>query len=187
MPLCATSSDHAGPAASRGHDTPKQDQLRLSGIGSGLGRGELSALVCAAPKVSNLYLGDCDWLDDLGPLAGLKLEDLRIYGSSAVNDLGPLSGQANLSFLDVSQTGVGDLTPLETISKLEHLRLKGCDAVTDLRPLAALPKLKELLIEGIAAGTDLSPLEQNRRVTVHIAAGQDVRGGEKLGRRLKIS
>ena len=158
----------------------------LSLADSGLGR-ELDALACAAPNVINLYLESCDWLDDLAPLARLELQDLRIRGSSAVSDLRPLSGQADLSFLDVSLTRVGDLTPLEGLTKLKILRLTGCDAVADLRPMAALPNLEELRIEGIGAGTDLAPLALNRRVTVHITAGQDVRGGEALGHRLNIS
>jgi hypothetical protein len=158
----------------------------LSLAGSGLGRGELDALVSAAPNVINLYLDDCHWLDDLDPLAGLELCDLRINGSSAVSDLRPLSGQVNLSFLDVSHTCIGDLTPLERLTKLRVLRLNGCDAVADLRPVAALPNLQELRIEGIADGTDLAPLALNRRVNVYIAPGQDVSGGGALGRRLRI-
>jgi hypothetical protein len=155
--------------------------------GSRLGRGGLDLLVVAAPNVIYLYLDNCDWLDDLAPLTGLKLEDLRIYKSSSVSDLRPLSGQADLWLLDVSQTQVRDLTPLGGLTKLEILRLRGCNAVSDLRPLAGLPRLKELLIQGIAPGTDLSPLAQNQRVTVEIAAGQHVRGAEKLGRRLIIN
>lgn len=74
-----------------------------------------------------------------------------------------------------------------TSAAISSASVTGCTAVTDLRPLAALPGLQHLRIEGIAPGTDLLPLVRNRRVTVSIAAGQDVRGGEALGRRLKIS
>jgi hypothetical protein len=159
----------------------------LSLAGSRLGRGELDPLVSAAPNAINLYLENCDWLDDLAPLASLELQDLRIRGSSVVSDLRPLSGQTDLWLLDVSLTSVSDLTPLKRLTKLEILRLTGCDAVADLRPVAALPNLEELRIENIAAGTDLAPLALNQRVTVYITAGQDVRGGEALGHRLKIS
>ena len=167
---------------------PPLKAVRSLGLdGSGLGRGELDPLVGASPNVTNLYLDNCDWLDDLAPLARLELQDLRIRGSSAVSDLCPLSGRADLSFLDVSLTRVGDLTPLEGLTKLRILRLSGCHAVADLRPVAALPNLQELRIGGIAAGTDLAPLALNRRLTVYITAGQDVRGGEALGHRLRIS
>jgi hypothetical protein len=165
---------------------PLEAVRSLSLTGSGLDHGELDALVAAAPNVSNLYLENCNWLGGLGPLAGLKLVDLRISRSSAVSDLRPLSGQTSLSFLDVSGTRVSDLTPLEKLTKLRILRLTGCDAVTDLRPLAALPNLKELRIEGIADGADLAPLALNRLVTVHIAARQRVFGWEKFGRRLQV-
>jgi hypothetical protein len=104
-----------------------------------------------------------------------------------VSDLRPLSTQDNLWLLDLSHTGVRDLTPLKGLTKLNSLRLRGCDAVSDLGPLGGLKNLKELLIEGIAAGTDLTPLVVNRRVTVHVAAGQDVRGRKALGRRLRVT
>ena len=97
----------------------------LSLAGSALGRGELDPLVGAAPNLIYLYLEDCDWLDDLAPLARLKLQDLRIRGSSAVSDLRPLSGQANLRFLDVSLTRVSDLTPLGRGHPTEDLAADG--------------------------------------------------------------
>ncbi|GLZ15886.1 ATP-binding protein [Actinomadura sp. NBRC 104425] len=147
---------------------------------------EFDALIHAAPNVTILYLDDCDWLNDLRPLTGLQLQHLCIDGST-VSDLRPLAGQTYLQSLSASHTRVGDLTPLQGLTELRRLWLSRCDAVADLRPLAELPKLKELHIKGIAAGTDLSPLAQNRRLTVHIAAGQDVRGAEALGRRLKIA
>jgi hypothetical protein len=112
---------------------------------------------------------------------------LRFPGSSAVSDLSPLSRQNNLRHLNASQTCVGDLAPLEGLTQLQILRLTGCGAVADLSPVAALPNLHELRIQGIAAGTDLTPLAQNQRLTVVIAAGQDVRGEEALGHRLRIS
>jgi hypothetical protein len=158
----------------------------LSLSGSRLGRGGLDRLVGAAPNVTDLYLYNCDWLDDLSPLTGLQLQELRIDGSSAVRDLLSLTGQTDLSFLEVSWTRVRDLAPLEGLTHLRFLRLSGCPAVSDLRPLAGLPRLEDLCIDGIAPGTDLSPLAQNRRVTVHIAAGQDVRGAQQLGHRLII-
>jgi hypothetical protein len=161
--------------------------MSLALTGSKLGRGGLGPLVDAAPKLVNLYLDNCGWLDNLAPLARLKLQDLRFPGSSAVSDLSPLSRQNNLRHLNASQTCVGDLAPLEGLTQLQILRLTGCGAVADLSPVAALPNLHELRIQGIAAGTDLTPLAQNQRLTVVIAAGQDVRGEEALGHRLRIS
>ena len=94
----------------------------LSLDGSILGCGALEAIVDSAQNISNLYLGHCAWLDDLRPLEGLQLADLRIRGSSAVNDLSPLSEQLKLDFLDVSQTGVSNLSPLQRLTKLRVLR-----------------------------------------------------------------
>lgn len=164
---------------------PLGDVRTLTLDGSRLGRSALKELVEAAPNTINLYLGDCDWLTNLDPLATLKLGDLRIHGSSAVSDLRPLSRQANLSFLDVSRTKVSDLAPLEGLAQLKTLRLAGCDAVSDLRPVAALPNLRELGIEMIAANVDLSPLAENHKVHVYVAPGQEVQNGEQLGRRLR--
>lgn len=69
---------------------------------------------------------------------------------------------------------------------LRALNLAKCP-VDDLTPLAGLPELRHLYIRGIAPGVDLAPLAGNRRLTVHIARGQDVRNRELLGRRVKVS
>lgn len=157
----------------------------LSLAGSKLNQG-VADLVEAAPMTGNLYLENCEWVDNLDPLSGLDLHDLRIRGDAGVSDLGGLSSQANLSFLDISGTSVSDLAPLATCTKLETLRLENCNAVSDLHPIAELPYLKELRINGIASEIDLSPLSENRMLTVHADARQNVKGGDALGRRLRI-
>jgi len=159
------------------------ETLYLSG--ARLGR-ELDALVEAASNVKSLILCNCEGFNNLRLLGELQLTSLHVGGNTAVSDLHPLSRQLHLSYLSLSETSVDDLTPLQGLSELKELWLDDCAAVTDLRPLASLPNLRELHIEGIAPGVDLSPLAHNRRLTVYIKAGQDVRGGEKLGRRLKI-
>lgn len=157
--------------------------LYLSGARIGC---ELDELVEVASKVRNLILCDCEGFNSLRFLNKLRLAGLHVDGNAAVSDLHPLSGQVHLSHLSPSKTSVDDLTPLQGLSKLEVLWLDDCVAVTDLRPLASLPSLRTLHIEGTAPGTDLSPLAHNRRLTVYIRAGQYVRGGERLGRRLKV-
>jgi hypothetical protein len=47
--------------------------MSLALTGSKLGRGGLGPLVDAAPKLVNLYLDNCGWLDNLAPLARLTL------------------------------------------------------------------------------------------------------------------
>lgn len=164
---------------------PPLDTVTSLGLSSSHLQEGLGSLIAAAPNVNELILTECDWLHDLGPLAEIEIRDLRIAGSS-VSDLRPLSGQTRLWHLNLSKNPITDLTPLQDLPALEELLLTNCAGVTDLRPLASLPRLKKLCIEGIAPGTDLSPLAQNQRVNVYIYAGQDVRGGEALGRRLKI-
>ena len=164
---------------------PPLDTVTSLGLSSSHLQEGLGSLIAAAPNVNELILTECDWLHDLGPLAEIEIRDLRIAGSS-VSDLRPLSGQTRLWHLNLSKNPITDLTPLQDLPALEELLLTDCAGVTDLRPLASLPRLKKLCIEGIAPGTDLSPLAQNQRVNVYIYAGQDVRGGEALGRRLKI-
>ncbi|MFB4297436.1 leucine-rich repeat domain-containing protein [Actinomadura sp. NTSP31] len=65
--------------------------------------------------------------------------------------------------------------------------LSGCRDITNLAPLASLPRLRSLDLIEAAPGLDLSPLAGNRKLIVRIAAGQEVRGAEALGRRLKVS
>jgi hypothetical protein len=63
----------------------------LSLRGSRLGRGALSALVSASPKVRRLHLDDCDWVDDLAPVTALpQLEELSITDIAPGTDLSPL-------------------------------------------------------------------------------------------------
>ncbi|MER5980071.1 NACHT domain-containing protein [Streptomyces sp. NPDC001857] len=165
---------------------PSLAKVAALALGNSVLDTKLDSLVALAPNVENLYLDNCDWLDDLGPLAELQLKDLRINGSSAVNDLRSLRRQDKLSFLDVAQTQVSDLAPLEELPELRTLRLTDCGAISDLRPLVALPQLRELRIERIAPGTDLSPLARNEELVVFIAARQEVRGAEELGKRLRV-
>src|SRR5690606_7126148 len=134
---------------------PSLAKVATLALGNSVLDTKLDSLVPLAPNVVNLYLDDCDWLEDLGPLTELQLQDLRIKGSAAVKDLRPLRQQAQLSFLDVAQTQVSDLSPLTSLPELRTLRLTGCGSISDLRPLAAVPQLRELRIERIAPGTDL--------------------------------
>ncbi|WP_189158145.1 NACHT domain-containing protein [Lentzea pudingi] len=159
----------------------------LSLEGSKLSRGSLEALANQASSVTNLYLGSCDWLDNLDPLSDLSLQDFRIFGCSAVEDLSPLAEQQDLRFLEISKTGVSDLSPVAGLKNLRILRLRGCARVVDLTPLADLPNLRELLIEGIADDVDLNPLRENRKVSVQVAPGQLVRNSQALGARLTVS
>ncbi|MDL4774498.1 NACHT domain-containing protein [Actinomadura xylanilytica] len=146
----------------------------------------LAELMNVAPKVRYLYLNGCPWVTDLAALAPSRL-DLLNLDNCAIDDLSALDSQTSLLYLGLRWTNVSDLTALARMHRLKWLWLNGCERVSDLEPLAALPDLRDLHIAGIAPGTDLTPLAGNRKLTVHIKVGQEVRGAETLGRRLKIS
>lgn len=157
----------------------------------GLQRSSLScglrALVEAAPSVETLFLSGCHWLDDLGALAALPLRQLDLDKCTAVHDIEPLASAKGLAWLDLSRTRISGLAPLAGLRDLRQMHLDGCDGITDLGPLASLRSLTALSLRGATPGIDLSPLAGNRKLTVHISAGQQVRGAEALGRRLKVS
>ncbi|MEU6037977.1 NACHT domain-containing protein [Actinomadura sp. NPDC047616] len=164
---------------------PPLDKVVALGLnGTGLTKG-LSEVATTAPHVRSLYVGECSWVNDLAELDGLPLRHLSLYRCTEVKDLSPLSAFTTLDRLDLEGTNVHDLSPLAGLTNLSVLWLEHCHKVTDLTPLASLPNLSRLHIKGIAPGTDLSPLAGNRKLTVYITPGQDVRGAKALGRRLK--
>ncbi|GAA2152373.1 leucine-rich repeat domain-containing protein [Actinomadura napierensis] len=97
------------------------------------------------------------------------------------------AGLGDLEFLYLERSPVDDLTPLSGLDRLSVLYLRDCREVSDVSALASLPRLHTLDVAGAAPGLDLAPLAGNKKLTVYIVAGQEVRGGEALGRRLKVS
>jgi Leucine-rich repeat (LRR) protein len=137
-----------------------------------------------APELRNLVVIRSSAADDLAPLSALPLQHLGLWGCTGITDFTPLAGMSDLRFLDLEDTAIGSLAPISRVSKLETLWLRNCGNVTDLAPLAALKKLRRVWIAGIAPGVDLAPLASSR-ATVYIAAGQEVRNRQALGRRLQ--
>lgn len=73
-------------------------------------------------SVKKLSLASCGVeLEDLSPLAGMKLEMLDINGNPFIRDISPLKGMP-LKQLSIHGTQVSDLTPLAGM-RLEELRL----------------------------------------------------------------
>jgi Leucine-rich repeat (LRR) protein len=100
-------------------------------------------------------------LKDISPLAGLKLETVRLTGNLELGSIAALKGMP-LVYLSCNATKVASLDPLEGCKTLEMLH---CDTtrVTSLKPLKGL-KLRHLHCSQNkgAAGetiTDLSPLQ----------------------------
>ncbi|TDB88512.1 NACHT domain-containing protein [Actinomadura sp. KC216] len=167
---------------------PLLGRLRALGIsGSKLAGDGLEAIRDQAPGLHALWVDYCDWVSDLSPLGGIPLTDLQLDGCRHVTDFAPLSSLTGLETLGLKETSIQDLEPLRSLTTLRSLFLNGCDRLTDLRPIASLPRLKVLDLTRATPGLDLSPLAANRKLTVHIGPGQDVRGAEALGRRLKVS
>jgi hypothetical protein len=96
-------------------------------------------------------------VDDLAPLAGLKLEQLSLSGCRGVADLAPLRGMP-LQTLNLSRTRVSDLRPLIQ-SPLRELTLEGCANLVDLQPLMDIVTLEGVLLPMHA--TDIEFLRQH--------------------------
>ncbi|MVZ99563.1 NACHT domain-containing protein [Actinomadura sp. LD22] len=141
----------------------------------------------AAPVLQSLYLNRCDWVTGLRAVARLPLRYLSLDGCRHAGDFDAIASLTRLTYLSLDGTSISDLEPVRNLPLVTTLRLRRCNLLTDLRPLASLASLRVLHLAHAAPGLDLSPLAANRRLTVHIAAGQEVRGAEALGRRLKVS
>lgn len=154
--------------------------LKRSSLGSGI-----RDLVERAPKTTDLWLNQSNWVTDIEPLSALPLDGLGLWGCRNITDFAPLAHLHGLTFLDLEDTNIGDLSPLAAMTELKTLWLRNCENVTDLAPLGALRKLRELYIANIAPGVDLAPLTANRRLTVYLGPAQDVRNRKTLGRRVQ--
>jgi hypothetical protein len=157
-------------------------QLALLDVPAGRYVGEI---VERAPMLTRLDLTTYEDLADLETLARLSLDQLVLWAVRNLQDIAPLSGCHSLTSLDLGMTSVDDLGPLTGLTRLSRLSLQGCPNLEDLSPLAELTDLRVLRLADAAPGLDLGPLAGNPHVEVHIAAGQDVRNGHLLGRRLK--
>ncbi len=109
-----------------------------------------------------LDLHDCQEINSLTPLAGMRLHWLSLIGCKDVGDITPLKGMP-LAHLHLD--GCRDLTSLEAVKgmPLEELFFSN---VSDLRPLAGL-KLNRLVIQGSDV-TDLSPLSGSPLTTLSL-------------------
>jgi hypothetical protein len=168
-------------------ELPPLGSLDTFGVGFSYLAEGLGKIREAIPGLRRLFVDGCDWVQDLLPLAGLPLTALHLSYCRHISDFNAIATLTDLKVLHVSWTAIGDLAPLASLTELRTLGLRGCKGLADLRPLASLPRLRSLHLEDAAPGLDLSPLAANRKLTVYIAAGQEVRGGEVLGRRLKVS
>lgn len=165
---------------------PPLERVRTLGIGDSPLDDGLDRISRAATRLLRLAASRCDWVTDLRPLAPLPLEGLYIAQCENVTDFEPLSSLTGLNYLNLSGTLIEDLRSLRALSELRQLWLSDCTRLGDLSQLASLPNLRHLDLGGAAPGLDLAPLAANRKLTVTVEAGQDVRGAEALGRRLKV-
>jgi hypothetical protein len=144
----------------------------------------LSALIAAAPKLSQLILIGHDWTGDLTPLAHLELEILGLP-MGGVSDIQPLAEIDKLESLDLGWNPIESLDALAGLPRLRTLNLSYCTALTDIRPLRSVSTLRELDLSGAKPGLDLSPLAGNRRVHVRIGPDQEVENERAVGRRIE--
>jgi hypothetical protein len=120
---------------------------------------DLEQLECVNNRV-----GDRGPLDDLRPLAGMRLKRLDL-SRNTVGDLTPLKGMP-LEHLNCQVTGISDLSPLKEIKTLKTLSCHGT-IVRDLTPLKDLKNLRQLDC-GFSQVGDLSPLKGLQLEKLHI-------------------
>jgi hypothetical protein len=110
-------------------------------------------------------------LEDLRPLKGLPLEELRLYNLQ-VADLSPLRDLHSLRLLDLRHVKAIDLMQLRGLA-LTELEIHG--GVTDLSPLAGMKELRSLLLLDTAL-TDLKPLHglPLERLSLHATRVEDL-------------
>ena len=114
-------------------------------IGNGSPPSHVASL--ALPQLTELVMGNCMRVTDLGPLvACMALRRLVVSGGKLLTDISVLRSCLDLMWLDVSFCGsLIDITPMATLSVLETLDLTKCDCVRDLDPLAACTGASGLL------------------------------------------
>jgi serine/threonine protein kinase len=110
-------------------------------------------------------------LEDLRPLKGLPLAELRLYNLQ-VADLSPLRDLPSLRLLDLRHVKAIDMTQLQGLP-LTELEITG--GVTDLSPLAGMKELRSLQILDTAI-TDLKPLRglPLERLSLHATRVEDL-------------
>jgi hypothetical protein len=130
------------------------EQLDCNGVRAA-GRGSLEDLrPLAGLKLKRLNL-ERNSVADLTPLKGMPLERLDCE-VTAISDLGPLKDMTTLTYLSCHGTLVKDLTPLEGLKNLRQLDC-GFTQVQDLSPLKGLA-LAKLHLVGCSSNLDLEPL-----------------------------
>ncbi|MFV2172563.1 NACHT domain-containing protein [Actinomadura sp. LOL_016] len=165
---------------------PPLRDIRFLGLdGARLNCG-LAELLREAPGLSYLLLRDCEWVDDLDVLTPLPLRELILDGCINLKDFTPLGQLGGLDSLSLAGTSIRDVAPLAGASALRSINLDGCTGISDLSPLASLANLRRLFIREVQPDIDLVPLVENPGLCVTVAAGQKVRGAEKLGSRLEV-
>jgi serine/threonine protein kinase len=128
-------------------------QKRIEAAWPGLG----SRLKMDSAGKFQLGFKECKQVTDLGPLKGMPLTSLDLFGCGQVRDLTPLQGM-KLTQLTLGGCGeVRDLTPLKGMP-LTYLNLGGCRQVRDLTPLKDMP-LTSLRLDSCVEVWELTPLQ----------------------------
>ena len=134
-----------------------------------------------APKVEDgkviaLSFPNNRTLEDLSPLYGLQLHDLRFEGCSSVVDLAPLHGMP-LTFLSLRKTRVRSLLPLQGM-KLTGITLFEAKQVRSLEGLEEA-ELTELNLFGLGSLQDIEPL-RGMKITKLTMVGPQLRSLDPL-------
>ena len=120
---------------------------------------DLHGLECLT-NLRVLHLGNCEFLEDLSPLAGLvQLVDLDMGWIPSVVDCAPLAGLVNLQKLNIGGNQFFYTEHLEGMHAMRELNIGGMHT-SDLGPLAAMPDLAIVHAENIPLASP-QPLVDN--------------------------
>ncbi len=96
------------------------------------GASDLSRYIGEMPNMSELYIWQDEWLDDLRPFSTLS----------------------DLTHLDVGSSSLSNLTGLQEATRLQWLTLN-CPRVKDLSPLLRLPSLIKVTLDRLVEASDI--------------------------------
>ena len=151
--------------------------IRSVGLGGIINAGlKTYADVGLFTNLTSLYLGHCESLTDITPLA--KLQNLTLLDLSdceSLTDIAPLAKLQKLTTLDLSDCDkLTDIAPLAKLQKLTTLDLSDCDKLTDIKSLAKLQNLTSLDLSYCNRLTDITPLTNLQNLTSLNLGGGDI-------------
>lgn len=120
----------------------------------------VSVMALHCISLQQLYMGSCQYITNLTPLAALNRLRILDVHATAITDVGITALGFNRSLEEIVMsgcTGIHDITPLAYIETLRRLDLRNVLVRTGLDRLRACPRLHDLLLAEYSNGPDSVP------------------------------